>query len=134
MKRILTTAIAIILMACSPIGQGNTGIYSHKDDWKISKVEYGQASWYARKCNGGTKTASGIPLNDDAATAAHKTLPMGTKVKVINLNNNKSEIVKITDRGPYAKGRVIDVTAGVAKRIGFHKNGVAKVKLEVLKK
>lgn len=134
MKRILTTAIAIILMACSPTGQGNTSIYSHQDDWKISKIEYGQASWYARACNGGTRTASGIPLQDDAATAAHKTLPMGTKVRVVNLNNGKSEIVKITDRGPYKKGRVIDVTSGVAKRIGFHGNGVTKVKLEVLKK
>lgn len=132
MKRILTTAIAIILMACSPMGQGNTSIYSHQDDWKISKIEYGQASWYARACNGGGRTASGIPLQDNAATAAHKTLPMGTKVRVVNLNNGKSEIVKITDDGPHVKGRIIDVTKGVAQRLGFYKNGITKVKLEVL--
>jgi rare lipoprotein A len=58
---------------------------------------------------------------------------MGTEVKVTNLRNGKSEVVTITDRGPYTKGRIIDVTIGVAKRIGFHKNGVAKVKVEVLK-
>lgn len=95
--------------------------------------EIGQASWYAIRCNGGTATASGKPLVDNASTAAHKKLPMGTKVKVTNLNNGKHEVVTITDRGPYAKGRIIDVTVGVAKRIGFHKNGVAKVKVEVIK-
>lgn len=59
---------------------------------------------------------------------------MGTKVRVTNLNNGKSEIVKITDRGPYTKGRIIDVTEGVAQRIGFYKNGIAKVKVEVVEK
>jgi rare lipoprotein A len=94
----------------------------------------GQASWYSIKCNGGTKTASGERLVDSAPTAAHKTLPMGTKVKVTNLHNGKSEIVKISDRGPYTKGRIIDVTVGVAERLGFKKNGVAKVKVEVVGK
>jgi rare lipoprotein A len=59
---------------------------------------------------------------------------MGTKVKVTNLHNGKSEIVKISDRGPYTKGRIIDVTVGVAERLGFKKNGVAKVKVEVVGK
>lgn len=135
MKKILTTVIAIILMACSPMGHGTVDKSAPAaTEWVISKVEYGKASWYAKACNGGTRTASGIPLNDTASTAAHKTLPLGTKVRVINTNNGKSEVVKITDRGPYKKGRVIDVTSGVAKRIGFHSNGITNVKLEVLKK
>lgn len=94
----------------------------------------GVASFYSIKCNGGTKTASGQRLTDHAHTAAHKTLPFGTKVKVTNLSNNKSEIVTITDRGPYIKGIIIDVTIGVADKLGFIKKGLTTVKLEVLSK
>lgn len=128
MKTILTTAFAIILALG---GFVNTAQANSKDN-KAPIVQTGQASWYGVRCNGGTRTASGIRLKDEASTAAHKTLPMGTKVKVTNTKNGKSEVVTITDRGPYTKGRIIDVTVGVAKRIGFHKNGVAKVKVEVL--
>lgn len=59
---------------------------------------------------------------------------MGTVVKVMNLNNGKSEVVTITDRGPYIKGRIIDVTVGVAKRLGFKSNGIANVKIVVVDK
>ena len=65
-------------------------------------------------------------------TAAHKTLPMGTKVRVTNIENGKSVILKITDRGPYIKGRVIDVTKGAAKKLGFLNTGVVHCKVEVL--
>jgi len=70
---------------------------------------------------------------NSASTAAHKKLPMGTRVKVINLNNGKSEVVTITDRGPYIKGRIIDVTVGVAERLGFKSNGVTEVTIMVVK-
>lgn len=96
------------------------------------KVLRGMASWYSVKTNGGTKTASGRPLSNTARTAAHKTLPFGTKVRVTSLFNGKSEILHITDRGPYAKGRVIDLTVGSAKRLGFFERGITKVKVEVL--
>lgn len=96
--------------------------------------QYGKASWYSVACNGGTHTASGEKLQNNSNTAAHKTLPFGTKVKVTNLNNGKSEIVRITNRGPYIKGRIIDVTIGVADKLGFRKNGVAKVKIEIVSK
>ena len=101
---------------------------------RVTNTEHGKASWYEIKCNGGTKTASGIPLKDHAKTAAHKTLPMGTKVRVTNKSNGKSVIVKITDRGPYIKGRVIDVTIGAAKKLDFIKSGVVHCKVEVLEK
>ncbi len=97
-----------------------------------AKTYYGKASWYEIKCNGGTQTASGIPLKDNAMTAAHKTLPMGTRVRVTNRKNGKSVIVKITDRGPYVKGRIIDVTKGVARKLGFLNTGVISCKVEVL--
>ena len=96
--------------------------------------EIGIASWYSIKCNGGTHTASGQVLKNYSYTAAHKTLPFGTKVKVTNLRNNKSEIITINNRGPFIKGRIIDVTIGVAEKLGFKKNGLTKVKLEVLSK
>ena len=95
--------------------------------------EIGMASWYSVKCNGGTHTASGQKLQNYSYTAAHKTLPFGTKVRVTNLKNGKSEIVKINNRGPYIKGRIIDVTIGVAEKLGFKNKGLTKVKVEVLK-
>ncbi|BDS08972.1 hypothetical protein NT6N_40120 [Oceaniferula spumae] len=98
----------------------------------VTKTYQGKASWYQIKCNGGTHTASGIPLRDYAMTAAHKTLPMGTKVRVTNTTNNKSVIVKITDRGPYTKGRIIDVTKGAAEKLGFIHRGITACKVEVI--
>ena len=98
----------------------------------VKSVQHGEASWYSIKTNGGTRTASGAKLCNHAPTAAHKTLPMGTKVRVTNQVNGKSEIVTITDRGPYIRGRIIDVTIGSAERLGFAKRGVVPVKVEVL--
>ena len=101
---------------------------------KVLSVQRGIASWYSIKTNYGTKTASGRPLKNTAYTAAHKTLPMGSKVRVTNLRNGRSELLTITDRGPYIRGRIIDVTIGSAKRLGFYKNGLTRVKVEVLKR
>jgi rare lipoprotein A len=95
-------------------------------------AEIGIASHYSTKT--GTKTASGEKLNDNSFTAAHKTLPLGTLVKVTNLKNNKSVTVRINDRGPYPKGRIIDVSRVAANALGFYKQGLAKVKVEVVKK
>jgi rare lipoprotein A len=102
--------------------------------YQVKSVEEGKASWYSIKTNYGTKTASGQRLCNNAPTAAHKTLPMGTKVRVTNLANEKSEIVTINDRGPFIKGRIIDVTIGTAEKLGFVKRGVVPVKVEVLTK
>lgn len=94
--------------------------------------EIGVASHYSIKTNGGTTTASGIRLCDNQYTAAHKNLKFGTLVKVTNLYNNKSTLVKITDRGPYIKGRIIDVSQAAAVALGFKQRGVTKVKIEVV--
>lgn len=96
------------------------------------KTINGIASWYSVRTNGGRTTASGRRLDDTAKTAAHKSLPFGTRVRVTCLFNGESEVVRITDRGPYIKGRVIDLTQGTARRLGFYKRGITKVKLEVL--
>lgn len=92
--------------------------------------ETGVASYYSTKT--GTRTASGERLNDSKLTAAHKKLPFGTKVKVTNLKNNKTVTVKITDRGPFRKGRVIDLSLAAAKELGMMKAGLAKVKVETV--
>jgi rare lipoprotein A len=86
---------------------------------KLAAGEIGVASIYSVKTNGGTRTASGSRLNDNALTAAHKTLPLGSKVKVSCLKTGKSVVVKITDRGPFIKGRIIDLTPAAAKQIGL---------------
>ena len=131
MKTILTTAILLLIAtSCSVVPATTMETQSVK---QYVMIQSGEASWYSTRCNGGTKTASGKKLQNHAATAAHKTLPFGTRVKVTNIKNGKSEVVTIQDRGPYIKGRVIDVTVGVAERLGFKSNGIAKVKLEVLK-
>ena len=97
-------------------------------------TEHGIASWYSIKTNYGTQTASGRQLSNHAYTAAHKEWPMGSKVRVTNLRNGRSEILTISDRGPYIKGRIIDVTVGSAKRLGFYDDGLAKTKVELLER
>ena len=88
----------------------------------------GKASWYKM----GTRTASGERMNASALTAAHRSLPFGTKVRVENLSNGRSVVVRINDRGPFSGGRVIDLTQGAAQKIGMIKSGVASVKVTVV--
>ena len=128
----LAIAGALMLPSCASQATASNR-FSGPTEWKVSSVQHGQASWYGTRCNGGTRTASGERLSNQAATAAHKTLPMGTQVRVTNMSNGKSEVVRINDRGPYTKGRVIDVTEGVAQRLGFLARGTVGVKVEVLK-
>jgi rare lipoprotein A len=91
--------------------------------------EVGLASWYGPPY-AGRKGADGTVYDQNAMTAAHLTLPMGTVVKVTNLANNESVVVKITDRGPFVRGRIIDLSLAAAKATGVYRAGVAKVKVE----
>jgi rare lipoprotein A len=92
----------------------------------------GVASFYGHGFQG-KKTASGERFSKRDFTAAHRTLPFGTRVKVTNLDNGKSVIVRINDRGPYKKKRIIDLSLGAAKKIGMLQNGTARVQLKILK-
>lgn len=94
-------------------------------------MQYGKASWYGDKEHG-NRSASGEVFNRYAYTAAHKELPFGTVVRVTNLDNGKQAEVRINDRGPYVKGRVIDLSYAAAKSVGLLRSGVANVKVEVL--
>ena len=91
----------------------------------------GQASWYGGRFHG-RKTASGERFDQHALTAAHRSLPFGTRVKVTNLNNQQSVVVRINDRGPYARSRLIDVSNKAARQLGMLKSGVAPVRIERL--
>ncbi|MBI3512385.1 MAG: septal ring lytic transglycosylase RlpA family protein [Bacteroidetes bacterium] len=91
----------------------------------------GIASWYGNKWNG-RMTASGQIFHPNELTAAHKTLPFGTLVKVTNLSNDSVVIVKITDRLPKKSTRSIDLTPAAAKKLGFYSKGLTKVKMEVV--
>lgn len=91
-----------------------------------------QVSFYGKKFHGKT-TASGEKFNMYANTAAHKTLPFGTKVEVTNLNNDKSVIVKINDRGPYIKGRKFDLSKGAFEQIAKVERGVIRIQYKIIK-
>lgn len=91
----------------------------------------GKIAWYGRKFNG-HKTASGQRFNAQAMTMAHKTLPFGTKVRVTNLANQRSVVLRVNDRGPTAGDRVGDVSAAAARKLRMQHSGVVNAKLEVL--
>ena len=101
-----------------------------KPQGNVGKVQNGVASYYARRFHG-RKTASGARYNMYAMTCAHRTLPFGTKVRVTNQNNGRSVVLKVNDRGPFSKGRIVDVSLAAAKKLGMIKRGTASVKLEV---
>jgi rare lipoprotein A len=106
---------------CAAVGlQGNEAA--------AATSQCGKASWYKM----GSKTASGERMNASALAGAHRTLPFGTKVRVDNLSNGRSVVVRINDRGPFVRGRVIDVTQGAAKKLGMIRSGVARVKVTVV--
>ncbi len=105
-----------------------------KHEKKAGKKWYqeGVASWYGRKFHG-RKTASGERYDMYGVSAAHKTLPFGTIVLVRNLNNGREVKVRINDRGPFVKGRIIDLSYGAAKKLGMIGDGIVPVKIRIIR-
>ena len=93
------------------------------------RVQRGMASWYGES----QMTASGERFDRHAMTAAHRTLPFGTRVRVTNLKNGRSVVVRINDRGPYGHGRIIDLSEAAARRLGMIAAGVVPVTIEVVR-
>jgi len=110
--------------------------YQIGGNWYYPKVDYdfdetGIASWYGAKFHG-RKTANGEIYDMNTLTAAHRTLPMPSYVRVTNLENGRSLVVKVNDRGPFAKGRIIDMSRRGSQLLGFQKQGTAKVRVQIL--
>lgn len=97
-----------------------------------AQSQKGKATYYSKRSTG-ARTASGNRLHHDSLTCAHRTHPFGTLLKVTNLDNDKSVVVKVTDRGPFARGRIIDLSWRAAKELGILAKGVGTVKVEVHK-
>jgi rare lipoprotein A len=98
---------------------------------KARKLQVGKASWYGRLFQH-KQTASGEPFDMYQFTAAHRTLPLGSWVKVTDLKNDRSVIVRINDRGPVPKNRIIDLSYGAAKMLGMTENGIHPVRVELI--
>ncbi len=139
--RMLGVAAAFLLAACSPGPDIFTG---HKrqigDPYSVNGATYvprnepgydvvGIASWYGRRYYG-RRTANGEIFDMNSATAAHPTLPFGTRVQVTNLANGRSVILRINDRGPFVRQRIIDVSRRAARALDFIRRGTARVRVQ----
>ena len=136
MRRILllmgTVIGAFLLAGCTASPRFTSVNYPTTRSVEGSIVEEGIASYYAEEFHG-RKTSSGEIYDMNAMTAAHPTLPFNTMVKVTNLENGMSTIVRINDRGPFKDMRIIDLSYAAAKAISMIGTGTARVKLEVIK-
>jgi rare lipoprotein A len=112
-------AFAVVSLAGCATGRGGRRYY-----------QVGYASWYGREYHG-KLTASGERFNMRDMTAAHRTLPFGTRARVMNLGNGRSVVVRINDRGPFKRGRIIDLSWGAARRLDMVEEGVVKVAVRI---
>ncbi len=104
---------------------------THEATEQPPEFKTGLASWYGEECEGNL-TANGEVFDYQALTAAHPTLPFGTRIKVTNLRNNRSLVLRINDRGPGIPGRLVDLSKEAARRLGFFRSGVVPVRIEVV--
>lgn len=126
MRRMSVFLIALLTVAVGiPAGHAEFSAPSKP----VAFRQVGTASWYGPGFHG-KRTASGERFDQNALTAAHRKLPLGSEVKVTNLDNGRSIIVEINDRGPYKKGRVIDLSKGAARKLGIVDDGLATVRIE----
>lgn len=129
----IAKVIAVAALALgAPLGSVDTTATA---DTKVpvKRVIEGTASWYGPKFHG-KQTASGERFYQDGLTAAHKRLPFGTLIRVTNLENDKRVSVRVNDRGPFAKNRVLDLSKGAAEMLGMLDDGTVPVKIEVLER
>jgi rare lipoprotein A len=126
-------ALIFILPACSHSYQQPPRYSTHTKAIPDTILKEGKASYYGRKYHG-RKTSNGERYHRNKFTAAHRRLPFGTVLEVTNLDNNQSVLVRINDRGPFVKGRIIDLSYTAAKHIGMIPKGVVPVKIQWLLK
>lgn len=136
LKIIIILLSVILLYKCAPSSRfssnSSNNQKSSSDEYSNGDVFYGETSYYAEKFHG-RKTANGEIFDMYKKTAAHKTLPFNTILEVTNLENNQSVIVRVNDRGPYKKGRILDLSYSAAGEIDMIPKGVVKVRIKILK-
>jgi rare lipoprotein A len=123
------TAVSLIAATLGACGQSS--VIANKSELRASMTtgeSYGLASFYSQ----GRRTASGEKFDPHDLTAAHRTLPFGTRIRVTNLTTGQAVTVRVNDRGPFVRGRALDVSSSAAKVLGMTRQGVAKVKLDVV--
>lgn len=121
MRLLLLSLAALLLTGCASQGQIDPHGYRAE----------GQASWYGDRHHG-KRTASGERFDQHALTAAHRQLPFGTRVRVTHLGNGRQVTVRINDRGPFGKGRIIDLSRRAAEQLDMLRQGIAPVRIEAL--
>ena len=132
MKKILFS-LAICIVATPTLFAANKNSKSGSEDIEVVSTSSGVASWYGGRWIG-RKTANGEIYRAGDMTAAHKTLPFNTRVRVTDVRTGESTVVRINNRGPFVRGRVIDLSVAAASDLGMKHRGLARVKLEVLGK
>ena len=150
MNKILSIIICLLLVSCSvspryssSSSNSNKKVtksysakktsknISKKNDFKVGDIISGISSWYGPNFHG-KLTANGEVYDQYGVTAAHKTMPLGTVVKVTNVDNGKSVILRINDRGPYVGNRILDCSYGAATKLGFKDLGTANVEIKII--
>lgn len=133
MKRVLPLVLLVALLApatkAEPVRKNNSGPKNVKTSTKPYQI--GRASWYGKKFDG-RSTASGEAYDMFLLTAAHRSLPLGTRVKVTNLSNGESVVVRINDRGPVPPSRIIDLSYAAAELLHLRAKGIQRVRLDVM--
>ena len=121
--------VLLLILACTACQEKDAKTVAAPVKKEASFEQRGKASFYARKFHG-KETASGETFNNNELVAAHKTLPLGTRVT--NLENDRAVVVRINDRGPYIRGRIIDLSRAAARRVDMVEDGTTAVKVEKL--
>jgi len=126
--RAIVKVLGVWLLAAALVGMSATRAGAASDE---AATTVGNASWYGQEF-AFRRTASGARFDPSRLTGAHRTLPLGTRVRVTNLHNGRSVLITINDRGPFRARRVIDLSLGAARALGMVERGVARVRIEPL--
>jgi rare lipoprotein A len=131
MRSCFAAVLAALALTCgASLTEAATGSKSRTTD-AYERGTTGMASYYGGRFHG-RRTASGARFDANGLTAAHRSLPFGTRVRVTHVGNGRSVVVRITDRGPFVGGRIIDLSSGAAGVLGMHGQGVARVRVSVV--
>ena len=133
--RIQTVLLSLVSATPALAGTHHAGWHHNRHvDYRAGTTQEGIASWYGYgPYHPGRRTASGERFDPQAMTCAHRTLPMGSLVRVTEIATGNAVVVKVNDRGPFGKGRIVDLSEGAARELGIRQKGVTLVRLEVVR-